>query len=36
MKKIKTLILILFVANFTYAQPAEGAYFSNIELQLHP
>lgn len=36
MKTIITLILILLMTYFAYAQPAEGAYFSNIELQLHP
>lgn len=36
MKTIKTLILLLFVSPLAFAQPAEGAYFSNTELQLHP
>jgi hypothetical protein len=36
MKTIKTLILILFVSPLAFSQPAEGAYFSNTELQLHP
>ena len=29
-------MLILFVSSLAFAQPAEGAYFSNTELQLHP
>jgi hypothetical protein len=36
MKTIKTLIFILLVSHIAFAQPAEGAYFSNTELQLHP
>ena len=36
MKTIKTLLLALIVAHAANAQPAEGAYFSNTELLLHP
>jgi len=36
MKPIKIIIFILFVVQNIKAQPAEGAYFSNTELQLHP
>jgi hypothetical protein len=36
MKTIIIIVFTIFIAEFTYAQPAEGAYFSNTELQLHP
>jgi hypothetical protein len=36
MKTIIIIVFTIFIGEFTYAQPAEGAYFSNTELQLHP
>lgn len=36
MKKIIFVLLAVLAYTIAKAQPAEGAYFSNTELQLHP
>ena len=36
MKKNFITLMLLLTAAYGHAQPAEGAYFTNTELQLHP